>query len=145
MDISQWPEVEAKEIADTFEVYYLCTDNGVSVLQAVRPHEKVDEFGFRDGYQIVFRNECAPAELKEIAIGDCVLFKIIPFFRANRMPSGFDRPIELDGIWISVPQDASSNIYHIEPSSFYKLTFKDCKCDSTQNLISNPEESIKNN
>lgn len=145
MAISQRPDVEAKEIVDTFEVYRYCTDNGISVIQAIRPHEKEDEFGFKTGYQVVFRNDNAPAELKELTIGDCVFFKIIPFFKANRMPSGLHRPIELNGVWVSVPQYASDNIYSVEPSSIYKLTSIDCDCDSTQNLISNPEESIKNN
>ena len=45
------------------------------------------------------------------------------------MPSGIDRPIELDGVWISVPQNASSNIYHIESSIICRLTSGDCACD----------------
>jgi len=128
MDISQWPDVKAKEISDTFEVYHLCTDNGVSVLQAIRPHEKEDEFGFRNGYQIVFWNDKAPAELKEIVAGDCIFIKIVPFFKANRMPGGIERPLELDGVWVSVPQNASSNIYYIDPTSIYRLTSRDCDC-----------------
>ena len=128
MEISRRPEIKSKEIADTFIITHFCIDNGVSVIQAIRIHEKEDEFGFRCGYQIVFWDENAPVELKEITTGDCVSFKIIPFYKADRMPSGFDRPIKLDGIWILVPQYASSNIYYVAPSSISKPASRDCDC-----------------
>lgn len=140
--ISICPEVEAKEIADTFKVYHVCMDNGVSVIQAIRPNEKEDEFGFRTGYQIVFLNDNAPAELKEITIDDCVFFKIIPFFKANRMPSGLNRPIELNGVWVSVPQNESNNIYSVEPSSIHKLQPSVCNCESEQKDINSFHKDI---
>lgn len=142
MDMAQWPGVEAKEIADTFKVYHVCMDNGVSVIQAIRPHEKEDEFGFRAGYQIVFWNDNAPAELKDITIGDCVFFKITPFFKTNCMPSGFDRPIELNGVWVSVPQNESNNIYSVEPSSIHKLQPSDCNCEGGQKDINSRQKAI---
>lgn len=145
MVVSQWPDAKAKEIADTFEITHYCIDNGVSVVQAIRPHEKRDELGFRDGYQIVFWNENAPAELKEIATGDCFFIKIIPFFKANRMPSGLDRPIKLNEVWISVPQYASSNIYYVAPLGIYKLTPIDCNCDKKLLPLNDSEGHVKEN
>lgn len=144
MTISQWPEVEAKEITDTFKVYRLCTDNGVSVLHAIRPHGGRDEWGSSEGYQIVFWNDRAPIELKEIAAGDCALFKIKPFFKTNRMPGGVtgDPPIELDGVWISVTMYESTNIYSIEPSSIHKLQPSDCNCESEQKDINSLQKDI---
>lgn len=142
MDITRWPDVEAKEIADTFKVYHVCMDNGVSVIQAIRPHEKEDESSFRAGYQIVFWNDNAPTELKKMTIGECVFIKIIPFFKANRMPSGLDRPIKINGIWVYVPQYASSNIYSVEPSSIHKLQPSDCNCESEQKDINSLQKDI---
>lgn len=145
MSISECPELKAEEIADTFMVYHLCVDKGVYVIQAIRPHEQEDEFGFRHGYQIVFWDETAPAELKELTTGDCIFMKIIPFYKANRMPGGLGRPIKLDGVWISLPQYESDNIYHVESSSIYKLTQSDCDCDSRILHLNEFKEAIKEN
>ena len=144
MTISQWPEVEAKEITDTFKVYRVCTDNGVSVLHAIRPHGEGNGWSFREGYQIVFWYDSVPAELKEIAAGDCFFFKIKPFYKTNRMPGCLtgDPPIELNGVWISVIMYESSNIYSIEPSSIRKLQSSNCNCESEQKDINSLQKDI---
>jgi hypothetical protein len=61
------------------------------------------------------------------------------------MPGSIDRPIKLDGVWISLPQYASDNIYHVEPSIIYKLTPSDCDYDSRILQLNEFKEAIKEN
>ena len=124
--ISQYPDSKAIEITDTFLVYSVCTDNGVTVIQTIRPNEEVDEFGFRNGYQIVSLNKNTPSEFTGLISGDCVFMKIIPFFKANRMPGDLDRPIQLEDVWMVVHQTESGNIYKVDSSCFYRLSPSDC-------------------
>lgn len=99
----------ASTITDTFQIESLCTDNGVTVVVVFKPHDPLGE-----AYQIVFLNVNEPEVMNEVAPGDKVFLKLIPFFKVRCAPGGIVRPILCDGAYLFVSQIIGTNIYKID-------------------------------